>query len=144
MRILMVGSEAVPYAKTGGLADVLGGLPRALGRLGHEVDVVIPRYRGITAGALLPAVVVRTGASVSEARLYATERDAGLRTVFVDHPEYFDREFLYGTASADYADNAERFAFLARGAVAFAASLAQPYDIVHAHDWQTGLVPVLL
>ena len=123
MRILMVGSEAIPYAKTGGLADVLGALPAALVRLGHEVDVVIPRYRGIS--------------------LHET-RDAGVRIVFLDSPHYFDREFLYGVGSRDYDDNAARFAFLCRGALEWATSTGRRYDIVHAHDWQAGLVPVLL
>jgi starch synthase len=123
MRILMVASEAIPYAKTGGLADVLGALPAALARLGHQVDVVIPRYRGIS--------------------LHETEAD-GVRVVFLDNPHYFDREFLYGGGNRDYDDNAARFAFLCRGALEWAARSGLRYDVVHAHDWQAGLVPVLL
>ena len=142
MRILMVGSEAVPFAKTGGLADVLGSLPRALTRLGHEVDVVMPRYRGITAGEPAGRVAVPLGAQVTEAEVFATTAD-GVRTLFIDHPGYFDRDYLYGTSGHDYADNAERFAFLARAALEWAAS-GPPYDVIHGHDWQAGLVPVLL
>ena len=142
MRILMVASEALPFAKTGGLADVLGSLPRALRRLGHDVDVVIPRYRGITAGDRIGRVSVSFGAQVTDADLFATTSD-GVRTVFIDHPVYFDRDYLYGTGGHDYADNAERFAFLARGALEWAAT-GQPYHVIHAHDWQAGLVPVLL
>jgi starch synthase len=124
MRILMVGSEAAPYAKTGGLADVLGSLPAALARLGHQVDVVIPKYRGI---------------SFDEAHI------GGARVVFVDNPHYFDREFLYSIAGRDYEDNAARFGFLCRGALEWAARTGrQRYDVIHAHDWQTGLVPVML
>src|SRR5687768_13778914 len=123
MRILMVASEAQPFAKTGGLADVLGALPRALCRLGHHVDLVMPRYRGIAAAE-----------SVSD----------GVRTVFIDHPGYYDRDFLYGAGGRDYADNAERFAYLATAALDWAAAQPHPYDVVHAHDWQAGLVPVLL
>ena len=67
-----------------------------------------------------------------------------VRTVFVDYPPYFDRDFLYGTAGQDYPDNPERFAFLAVAALEWAASTARPFDVVHAHDWQAGLVPVLL
>ena len=142
MRILMVASEALPFAKTGGLADVLGSLPRALRRLGHEVDVVIPRYRGTTAGSRIGRVSVSFGTQVTEADIFAVTSE-GLRTVFVDHPVYFDRDYLYGTGGHDYADNAERFAFLAHAALKWAAT-ESPYDVIHAHDWQAGLVPVLL
>jgi starch synthase len=142
MRILMVASEALPFAKTGGLADVLGSLPRALRRLGHDVDVVIPRYRGITTGSRIGRVSVSFGAQVTDADIFAVTTD-GLRTVFVDHPVYFDRDYLYGTGGHDYADNAERFAFLAHAALEWAAT-EPPYDVIHAHDWQAGLVPVLL
>jgi starch synthase len=123
MRILMVASEAIPFAKTGGLADVLGALPAALSRLGHQVDVVIPRYRGIS--------------------LHETE-SGGARVIFLDNPHFFDREFLYGVGNRDYDDNAARFGFLSRGALEWAARTGLRYDIVHAHDWQAGLVPVLL
>jgi starch synthase len=123
MRILMVASEAQPFAKTGGLADVLGALPQALSRLGHHVDLVMPRYRGITAAESV------TGA---------------VRTIFIDHPAYYDRDYLYGAGGRDYADNAERFAYLATAALDWAAAQPHRYDVVHAHDWQAGLVPVLL
>ena len=123
MRILMVASEAIPYAKTGGLADVLGALPPALARLGHQVDVVIPRYRGVS--------------------LHETNA-GGARVVFLDNPHYYDREYLYGIGNRDYDDNAARFGFLSRGALEWAASTGQRYDVVHAHDWQAGLVPVML
>ena len=89
----MVASEALPYAKSGGLADVLGGLPRALVKLGHQVDVVIPRYRDITAGAALGRLRVPLGGEAIDAALAADVRD-GVRTIFVDHPPYFDRDYL--------------------------------------------------
>jgi starch synthase len=123
MRILMVASEAQPFAKTGGLADVMGALPPALARLGHHVDVVIPRYRGIT----VPEVEA-----------------GGVRVVFIDHPGYYDRDYLYGAGGRDYADNAERFHYLAASALDWAAAQPHRYDVVHGHDWQAGLVPVLL
>jgi starch synthase len=142
MRILMVTSEAVPFAKTGGLADVAGALPRALVRLGHEVDVVMPRYRGITTDGLLRRLPVARGAEVTDTDFSGIVAD-GVRTIFVDHPAYFDRDYLYGIAERDYADNPERFAFLSEAALSWAASDAVPYDVIHAHDWQAGLVPVL-
>src|ERR671912_2834297 len=106
----MVASEALPYAKSGGLADVLSGLPRALARLGHHVDVVIPRYRGITAGTPIGRVGVSLGGQTIDAGLFAHISD-GVRTILIDHPAYFDRDYLYGTAGHDYPDNPERFAF---------------------------------
>jgi len=139
----MVASEAQPFAKTGGLADVLGALPRALVRVGHEVDVVIPRYRGITSGERIGSVRVALGGQVTDASLWSVV-ESGVRTVFIDHPPYFDRDYLYGVADRDYADNAERFAFLCQAAIEWAATSSPAYDVVHVHDWQTGLVPILL
>jgi starch synthase len=139
----MVASEAQPFAKTGGLADVLGALPRALTRIGHEVDVVIPRYRSISAGNRVETVRVALGGQVADADLWTTT-DEGVRTIFVDYPPYFDRDYLYGVADRDYADNAERFAFFSQAALEWAARAPRPYDILHAHDWQAGLVPLLL
>lgn len=143
MRILMVASEAIPWAKTGGLADVVGALPLALARLGHDVDVVIPRYRGITAGQAIGRVTVTLGVRVADAPIFSVVT-GGVRTVFVDQPEFFDRPALYGEASGDYPDNALRFAFLAHAALDWAAGEGRRYDVVHAHDWQAGLVPVML
>ena len=143
MRILMVASEAVPFAKTGGLADVVGALPRALVRLGHVVDVVMPRYRGVTVGDVVRQLPVTLGRQVIDVTCHAVVAD-GVRTIFVDHAAYFDRDHLYGIAGRDYADNAERFAFLCEAAATWLATEAEPYDVVHAHDWQTGLVPVFL
>jgi len=139
----MVASEAVPFAKTGGLADVAGALPRALARLGHDVEVVIPRYRGVTAGERVGRITVGLGAQPLDAGVYAASVD-GVRTVFIDQPAYFDRDGIYGTQGQDFADNAERFAFLAHAALRWAALTGARYDVIHAHDWQAGLVPVIL
>ncbi len=139
----MVASEAVPFAKTGGLADVLGALPRALARLGHEVEVVIPRYRGVTAGERVGRITVTLGTQPLDAGVYAATAD-GVRTVFIDQPAYFDRDGIYGTLGQDFADNPERFAFLAHAALRWAALTGARYDAIHAHDWQAGLVPVIL
>jgi len=163
MRILTVASEAVPFAKTGGLADVIGALPAALGRLGHDVDVVMPRYRGITAGERRGRITVRLGGQVAEAGVWIAEPEpaavaaspasatkegsaapGNVRTIFIDEPGYFDRDFLYGTAGHDYPDNPERFAFLSAAALEWAASIPEHFDVVHTHDWQAGLVPMLL
>jgi starch synthase len=138
----MVGSEALPFAKTGGLADVLGSLPRALARLGHEVHVVVPRYRGIVAGERAMRVPIALGEATAEADVFVATVH-GVRFVFIDRPEYYDREFLYGVGNDDYPDNPPRFAFLAQAALTWAAAAGEPFDVVHAHDWQAGLVPVL-
>ncbi|MGE0591014.1 MAG: glycogen synthase GlgA [Vicinamibacterales bacterium] len=143
MRILMVASEMHPFAKTGGLADVVGALPRALATLGHTVDVVLPRYRGVAAGETASPLAVRLGAVTVET-MASEVTDGPTRVILVDHPPSFDREFLYGPSSGDYEDNAARFALLARAALAWAARQGQRYDVVHGHDWQAGLVPVLL
>ena len=143
MRIVMIASEATPFAKTGGLADVVGALPPALARLGHTVDVVMPRYRGITAGRRAGRVNVRLGHRILEAPTWIAE-DGSVRTVFIEHAPYFDREHLYGPAGGDYPDNAERFAFLSLAALEWADASPGRVDIVHAHDWQAGLAPVLL
>src|SRR4051812_33121237 len=112
----MIASEAVPFAKTGGLADVLGSLPRALARLGHQVDVLMPRYRGIAAGDLIGRVQVPLVGEAVGSDVYAVTGD-GVRTIFIDEPAYFDRDYLYGVSGHDYPDNPERFAFLARAAL---------------------------
>jgi starch synthase len=143
MRVLMIASECVPFAKTGGLADVVGALPRALASLGHRVDVVIPRYRGIVAGDRVGRVAVPLEGRLVDADVYATD-GRGVRFVFIDRPEFFDRPQLYGIGSDDYPDNPTRFALLSRAALEWAASSGNSYDVVHAHDWQAGLAPVLL
>jgi starch synthase len=142
MRILMVASEAAPFAKTGGLADVVGALPRALARLGHHVDVVIPRYRGIRDGNFVARLTVPLGGQIAEAAVYSVAAD-GTQVLFIDHPAYFDRDYLYGAVGHDYPDNPERFAFLCRAALEWAAAADAPYHVFHAHDWQAGLLPVL-
>jgi starch synthase len=141
MRILMVASEAAPFAKSGGLADVVGALPRALARLGHRVDVVMPLYRGIKAGAPIARLTVPLGGQVAEASVCSVSGE-GSRTLFVDHPGYFDRDYLYGAVGHDYPDNPERFAFLCRAALEWTESSGERYDVLHGHDWQAGLLPV--
>ena len=102
----------------------------------------IPRYRGITAERI-GRVSVALGNQVADADVLAVVA-ARVRIVFIDHPGYFDREHLYGAGGHDYADNPERFAFLSQAAIDWALSTGLRYDVVHAHDWHAGLVPVLL
>lgn len=145
LRILMIASEAVPFAKTGGLADVAAALPKALGGLGHEVTMVMPRYRGIAVeGPPDRRYTVALGAHAYEAEVYLRETSPGVRTALVDHPAFFDRDALYGLGSHDYGDNPRRFAFLCLAALELARLEGRPVDVVHAHDWQGGLAPVYL
>ena len=143
LRILMVASEAVPFAKTGGLADVVAALPKALGALGHDVTVVIPRYRGIpVTGEPSTSFAVSMGGHHYQANVYVQQTSPGVRVALVDHPAFFDRDALYGLGSQDYGDNPRRFAFLCLAALEFARLEGRPVDVVHAHDWQAGLMPV--
>lgn len=144
MRILMVASEATPFAKTGGLADVIGSLSPALRSLGHEVAIVLPRYRGIepaSASVVISARSVWMGGVpyvVSVLR-----RPEAAPYYLVDCPSLYDRDQLYGDATGDYPDNAVRFALLSRAALLIARDIFRP-NVLHCHDWQTGLVPTYL
>lgn len=142
--VLMIASEALPYSKTGGLADVLGSLPPALARLGWHVTVVTPKYRGIQAGTVRERRPMTIGAHTFDVGFVEDERGDGVRTVLLDVPELFDREALYHVGHVDYPDNARRFALLAKAALEWTAHVGTPIDVVHAHDWQAGLAPVYL
>lgn len=144
LSIVMVGSEAVPYAKTGGLGDVLGALPRALGRLGHRVTVLLPRYRGISAGERLASASIPMGGRLVTAAYHAERAHDLVEIVFVDCPEFFDRDGLYNVDGADYPDNPARFGLLARASLEFLVLRDEPTSVLHAHDWQAGLLPVYL
>jgi starch synthase len=142
LSILMVASEALPFAKSGGLADVTGSLPLALARQGHSVTLVMPRYRAIEAsGEPAHQVTVNMGRVRIETRFFERQLAERARVVFVDSPDLFDREHLYG-GEEEYPDNAGRFGFLARAALEYAVAAGLRPDIIHAHDWQAGLVPV--
>jgi starch synthase len=144
MRVLFVASEGLPFSKTGGLADVVEALPKALVTQGHEVIVVLPRYRRTTAkGVAVPSLTVPMGAGLRFPSVLDGGRVNDVQYFFVDDPEYFDRDQLYGAAGADYPDNAERFAEFSRAAIEIAKQVWRP-EVIHCHDWQTALVPVLL
>jgi len=146
LRVMMVASEVSPFSKTGGLADVLGGLPPALAELGHQVTVVVPAYRGSSPPeGPVTTQRVELGSLRVEVTLQAVQLAPRHRVVFVGSPAHFDRAALYGEGGHDYADNAERFAVLAGAALGFAeADEAGPCDVIHSHDWQAGLVSTLL
>ncbi len=142
--VMIIGSEAVPFAKTGGLADVLGALPPALARLGWSVTLVVPRYRGVTTGTLVEHMPLTVGAYAADVHFYEAPLESGARALLVDVPDLFDREALYTVDGVDYADNARRFAVLVRAALEYSARHNERAPVIHAHDWQAGLVPVYL
>jgi len=144
MKILFVASEGLPFSKTGGLADVIEALPKALVALGHEVTVLLPRYRKTRAVAVsVPSLTVALGDRLRFPAIVEGGTLHGVYFYFVDDPEYFDREQLYGVVGKDYPDNAERFAEFCIAAIEFCKHVWMP-DVIHCHDWQSGLVPVLL
>jgi len=147
MHISFAASECVPFSKTGGLADVVGALPRALAALGHQVSVYLPRYRQTKlpdAQTVVRSITIPFDDHYRFCSVVAGGgNQSGVRFYFVDYPPFFDRDALYGTPSGDYPDNAERFALFSRAVLEASKILGVP-DVFHCHDWQSALVPVLL
>ena len=147
MKITFVASEGVPFSKTGGLADVVGALPKALVAGGHEVDVLLPRYRMTKPGKVMPQFQSIT-LPLSSGFRFASIQDAGVaagvHTYLVDCPEFFDREGLYQLKGEDYPDNATRFAGFSLACLEFIKRSATAPDVIHCHDWQSALVPIYL
>ncbi len=150
MKILLATSEAVPFAKTGGLADVCGALPSALARLGHQPALIMPAYRQVfQAGARIepvgepfeiPVGQRQVGARLLQGKIPGTDVPA----YFVEQPQYFDRDHLYGAGNQDYRDNCERFIFFSRAVLEAIARLNLKVDLLHVNDWQTSLIPAYL
>ena len=143
--ILMAASEAAPFVKTGGLADVLGSLPQALARNGHKISVVIPNFRGAApADAVRIWEYMNAGAGLN--RFTATILRAtrgGVDFYFVDIPFLYDREGIYSDKKGDYPDNHIRFAAFSQAVIGIARHIVRP-DVIHCHDWQAALVPFYL
>jgi starch synthase len=148
-KILFVSPEVFPFAKTGGLADVAGSLPKALKALGCDIRLVMPFYRSVREGGfpvreILPRLPVALGGRVIEVRVQEGELDGRIPVYFLEREECYDRSHLYGGSQGDYFDNDLRFSLLARGALETARALAFTPDVIHGHDWQTGLIPACL
>jgi starch synthase len=142
LNILLAASEVVPYAKTGGLADVAGALPKALARLGHNVRVVMPRYKLEKIEAISERLPVEIAVPFNFGERIAAvyvDRSGEVPVYFIDAPEYFSRAKLYGES-----DDAERFAFFSRAVPELAKALGEHFDIIHLSDWMTGLVAAYL
>ncbi|HYX54400.1 MAG TPA: glycogen synthase GlgA [Candidatus Limnocylindrales bacterium] len=146
MNIVFAASECVPYSKTGGLADVVGALPQALASLGHNVSVYVPRYRQTrlaNAKTALRSITIPFDDQYRFCSVLDGGKNAGVQFYFIEYPQFFDRDALYGTPAGDYPDNAERFALFSRAVLEATKILGVP-DIFHCHDWQSALIPVLL
>ena len=146
MHIAFVASEGVPYSKTGGLADVVGALPRALAALGHQISVYLPRYRQTKltdAATVVRSITVPFDDKYRFPAVVTGGTSGGVKFYFVEYPEFFDRDGLYGTPAGDFPDNAERFALFSRAVLESSKIVGVP-QIFHCHDWQSALVPVLL
>ncbi len=150
VKILMVTSEAVPFAKTGGLADVCGTLPSELQRLGHEVSVILPAYRQARAAGVL---IEPTGIhfeipignkTVAGSLLRSHLPGSSVPVYLVEQEQYFNRAGLYQENGKDYKDNCERFVFFCRAVLEAIRLLELEVDVLHCNDWQTGLIPAYL
>jgi starch synthase len=149
MRIAFAASECVPFAKTGGLADVVGALGPEMVKLGHEVTVYLPLYARVRRhieGELkyvLRSITIPFEYYNRFVGIVDGGTREGVKYYFVDCPELFDRQELYGTRSGDYPDNAERFGLFCRAVLEAAKQLGVP-DVFHVHDWQAAMIPVYL
>ena len=149
MKILMVSSEAAPFAKAGGLGDAVSALSRALARAGHDVRVLLPRYYSTDRAKLERVqgkIAAPTKSGEERAGLYKSYLPgSAVEVYFLDNESFYGRDGIYGSkAEPDFADNPERFAFLCRAAFQLCRKLGWIPDIMHAHDWPTSLVPVIL
>ena len=148
MHIVYAASECVPYVKTGGLADVVGAVPREIVKLGHRATVYLPYYRQVREyapdrkAAILSLTIPFRHYNRFAAVLDGGEHD-GVQFYFIDSPELFDRESLYSTPTGDYPDNWERFGLFSRAVLEATKQLAVP-DIFHVHDWQASMIPVYM
>ena len=147
-KILIASSEVFPFAKTGGLADVTGSLPKALSALGCDVRVIMPLYRSVTDKDFhLEKEKVNVELPVKD-RMHSfdiySSKEGGITTYFVRNKKYFSRAYLYGTPNGDYQDNAFRFSFFSKAVLGACKALDFQPDVIHSNDWQTALVPFYL
>ncbi len=149
LRVLFATPEAVPFAKTGGLADVAGALPKFIQPLGCDVKLVMPYYRmvresGLPIEYLGQEIEVPVGDEIIRADLYRSQLTKDIPMFFIGREEYFDRAYLYTTSRGDYFDNAERFIFFSRAVLTLCQQMEFSPQVIHHHEWQTGLVPAYL
>ncbi|WP_035350215.1 glycogen synthase GlgA [Edaphobacter aggregans] len=148
MHIVFAASECTPWAKTGGLADVVSALPKTLAKMGHKVQTFLPYYRQVAkavpnAPVVLQSVTIPFPSYNRFARILDGGVKDGVHIYFVDVPELFDRESFYATPSGDYPDNAERFGTFSRAVIEATKVMGVP-DLFHVHDWQAAMIVVML
>lgn len=148
MEVVFVAAEMVPFVSTGGLGDVIGSLPKEIAKLGHRVSVFLPKYkkvaqRGFVLESIGENIHVPIGSEIETAQVFFLKY-GDLRVFFIAHSEFFERDELYGTPMGDYPDNDRRFTFFQRAVVEALKRLKIKPDIIHCHDWQSGLIPVYL
>ncbi|MBI4825510.1 MAG: glycogen synthase GlgA [Nitrospirae bacterium] len=151
MKILIASPEAVPFVKTGGLADIAGTLVNEYKKMGLEPAVILPLYREIkkTSHAmnikpLKKEIAVPVGGGIEKGMLWKGTTPEGADAYFIENEKYYDRDELYCTPAGDYPDNASRFIFFSRGTLEALKALNLSPDIIHCNDWQTALIPVYL
>ena len=149
LKVLFASSEVVPFAKTGGLADVAGSLPIALKNIGCDVRVIMPFYKMVEPAAkerklLVENIEIPVGNKIYAGDIWEASIGGAVPAYLIKCDEFFDRSSLYGTAKGDYRDNAERFIFFSRCALECCLNIDFSPDIIHCHDWQAGLIPAYL
>jgi starch synthase len=149
MRILLASSEAYPYSKTGGLADMVGALAKALARAGHHVGLVTPLYAGTreqfpNLKRLDLPLALPLGTQQVQGEVWSLEPAAGLTVYFIEQPAFYQRAAMYQQHGADYPDNAERFIFFSKAVVHLALHLPWKPELLHLHDWQTAFAALLM
>ncbi|MDR2436766.1 MAG: glycogen synthase [Endomicrobium sp.] len=149
MNILMVASECVPFVKVGGLADVVGTLPKYLKKAGHDIRIILPKYKSICSKkynlqTLAYKLHVQIGKDRENFRLKYCLTEHNISVYFIENMRFFNRSGVYGSAGLDYADNKERFIFFQKAVLESVKALMFRPDIIHCHDWQTGLIPAYL
>ena len=142
MDICFITPEAFPFAKTGGLADVAGALPKALAEIGQKCTIFLPLYQGIKARSINLSFDLELGAYRETAQVYQVQNL--INTYFIRNDSLFNRKGLYGTERGDYPDNLERFTFFTKATLEVMKRLALKFDIIHLHDWQAALVAAYL
>jgi starch synthase len=153
-RIAMLSAEAFPYAKVGGLGDVVGSLPKKLEKLGAEVTLLMPAYQsihhdhfGIHSYTPLPAFDVKLGSNRFPVEVHtATMPGSNVRVFFIGNPDFFFRDGIYDDPHTHegYADNMERFIFFMKACLSLLPKVCHQVDIIHCHDWQTSLLPGII
>ncbi len=147
MNILFVSSEIFPFSKTGGLADVVGSLPPALQREGCNPIAIAPFYKETRKRTSATDTGKRVNVTLTDHQVQAAilkSEDHAFPVYFIDQPSYFNRDSLYGDTNGDFPDNAERFIFFSKAALEATVALDLQLDVIHCHDWQTGLIPAYL